>query len=340
MSSDVAFGDSAESPLVGHHDARADFLRAVEQELLSHALLIVGEEGIGKRKFVEWAVSLLWCSEPSRPCGACSSCSKVETGNHPDLTVLSKAPSEDADPRGVGSPHEITVGQVRHYVIDVLRLMPAEASCQAVVIAGADEMNEGAQNALLKTLEDPPGSTQLFLVSSRPDRLLDTLRSRCQEWRLSPLSDEETKEVLPDADAGIVRLVRGRPGIVGDFGSVDLVGLLEKFDGCLTGVIPGSVFSEYALNVIKQGTPEGALEGDVHQAVLGVLHARVRDYAQLAGGFSNDALTSDLRPLDRVSDDFSTTRMEKAVLDASDDMNRHFQPTLVWNVLGQALRSS
>jgi DNA polymerase III delta' subunit len=202
----------ADGDLAGHEELRRALLAALRRGALPHALLLTGEGGSGKRRLAEWLAAARWCAAEPPPCLTCRSCRLVSTGNHPDLHVLVRNPPREQDPDELGSRHEITVDQVRRGLIPALGVRPLEGRGRTVIIDGADELNEAAQNALLKTLEEPPHGTLLLLLAAHADALLDTVRSRCQELRLFPLTAEVLRALFPDADDERLRLAAGRPG--------------------------------------------------------------------------------------------------------------------------------
>ncbi|MET0204652.1 MAG: DNA polymerase III subunit delta' [Casimicrobiaceae bacterium] len=145
-----------------------------------HALLLTGPRGIGKRALaLEFARGLL-CESPRAgggACGECPSCRYVAAGQHPDLRVVEPVAVDDD---GVATPVEwITVDPIRA-LIDWAQLTSHRRVAKVAVIEPAERMNAAAANALLKTLEEPPPSTYLILVSAAPGRLPATVRSRCR----------------------------------------------------------------------------------------------------------------------------------------------------------------
>lgn len=152
--------------IIGHDRQKSILTRAIAADRLAHAYLFAGPEGVGKRLVALALARALFCQEGGG-CGHCASCRKVDHRNHPDLHVL--------EPDG----SSIKIEQVRSLQHD-LHLRPLESSRRICLIEAAETLTTGAANALLKTLEEPRGSTLLILISSQPHRLLDTIRSRCQ----------------------------------------------------------------------------------------------------------------------------------------------------------------
>lgn len=160
--------------------------RSVGTQRVAHAYLFDGPAGCGRRATALALIGRLFCGSPADgdACGTCPSCRKLAAGNHPDLHLLEPLPDK----------RDISIDQVRE-LQQVLSLRPFEASRKACLIDPAERMTVGAANALLKTLEEPPGHAVLILVSSQSDLLLATVRSRCQQLRFSPL-DEGTLALL------------------------------------------------------------------------------------------------------------------------------------------------
>lgn len=153
---------------------------------LAHAYLFAGPEGVGKRLTALTLAKALNCLSPPRPgdcCEKCPSCLKVNSSNHADVFGV--------EPEGNG----IKIDQIRE-MQKRFRYRPLEGGSRACILDPADQMNEAAANALLKTLEEPPAETHLFLISSRPFRLLPTILSRCQWVKFRPLSGDVIIQIL------------------------------------------------------------------------------------------------------------------------------------------------
>jgi len=165
------------------HDRQKDILRrAINSGRLAHAYLFEGPEGIGKRLMALALARAVFCLEGTG-CGCCSACRKVDHHNHPDLHIL--------EPDGAS----IKIEQIRGLQKE-LSYRPLEAEKKICLIDGADRMNPAAGNALLKTLEEPTGSALLILLTARPERVLTTIRSRCQRLPFARLAQERLQQVL------------------------------------------------------------------------------------------------------------------------------------------------
>lgn len=197
-------------------------LAAVERMIergAPQALLLVGPSSVGKTTLALDLAAGLLChaEEPGRrPCGACRACRLVETGEHQDLHRL--APEGPGRQVRIGDPEDPEPGTVRHLVRELSRL-PVEGSRRVAVVEGAHRLNEDAQNALLKTLEEPPAGVTLVLCADASDRLLPTVRSRTAFLRLRPVAIRAIEELLaeqgiePPRSSRLARLADGRPGV-------------------------------------------------------------------------------------------------------------------------------
>lgn len=156
---------------------------------LAHAYLFVGPEGVGKHLtavMLAKAMNCQWPSESGDCCERCPSCIKINSSNHADVILV--------EPDG----EMIKIDQIRG-LQRRLHYRPMEGGRRACLIDPADKMNEAASNALLKTLEEPPEETHLFLITSRPHRLLSTIQSRCQWVKFKPLSSSQIIQILQRA---------------------------------------------------------------------------------------------------------------------------------------------
>lgn len=192
--------------IAGHEANLAALRKNIEGGKIPHALLLTGPKGVGKRLVaLEFARALL-CEAPVRgaACEKCSHCAKTARGTHPDFAVTE--PNDKSN---------IVIGDIRQ-ILAKISLRPFEARCQVLVIDDADGMNEESQNALLKSLEEPPDNVYFILVSSDLSRLLATVVSRCQRIAFDFLSESDLEKAVA-AQPGVegprvrelARLLRG-----------------------------------------------------------------------------------------------------------------------------------
>ena len=157
---------------------------------LSHAYIISGPKGSGKERLAQWLAAAYVCSgEGAKPCMTCPNCRKAEGNIHPDIIRVTV-------PEG---KRNITVEQVRQLRADAY-IRPNEAPRKVFVIENAQAMNDSAQNALLKVLEDGPAYLAFLLVAENPQQLLETIRSRCELLSLAPGEDAAPKERDPELE--------------------------------------------------------------------------------------------------------------------------------------------
>ncbi len=182
------------------------------------ALLLVGPGSAGKTTLALDLAAGILChaDDPDvRPCGACRSCRLVDAGAHQDLHRL--APEGPGRQVRIGDHEDPEPGTVRHLLRELAR-RPVEGAHRVAIVEGAHRLNEDAQNALLKTLEEPPAGATLILCADEPERLLPTVRSRTAVLRLGPVGRRAMEELLvehgvePPRAARLARLADGRPG--------------------------------------------------------------------------------------------------------------------------------
>ncbi|HEV8111408.1 MAG TPA: DNA polymerase III subunit [Planctomycetota bacterium] len=241
----------------GHAETLDGLFRAARERRLAHALLFTGPEGIGKFLGAEWlAFGLLCAAGPARPCGVCGPCKRLKVGTHADVLAI------DPDLEG---EEEIKIGRItyrekdpRTNIGDFLSLKPMEGGWRVVLVRDAERMTDEAQNALLKTLEEPGEETLLALVTARPENLLPTTRSRCVVVALGPLALESTARVLvaqglaPEPARELARWSRGAPG--------GALALRDRGAIAMRAIIRGVLLGE--LDPLAAAAAIGELEGE------------------------------------------------------------------------------
>ena len=194
--------------IIGQETAKETLLRSMEQGRLSHAYLIAGEEGSGRKSLAEAFAAWLLCEDPKDgPCGACRSCRMMSAGSHPDFKRVRAAKAT-----GLG------VGEIRQQVVEDMLVRPYAGAYKIYLIEEADRMTPEAQNALLKTLEEPPEYGMILLIASREEGFLPTILSRCVTLHTVPVPEEAVEEALAgeDMDEGRRRfLARISQGYIG-----------------------------------------------------------------------------------------------------------------------------
>ncbi|MCR4655482.1 MAG: DNA polymerase III subunit delta' [Lachnospiraceae bacterium] len=161
---------------------------AIKNDNASHAYIFEGADGSGKKTLADIFAMALQCRSPvssSEPCMVCESCKKVQSRSHPDIIYLAHE-----------KPNSIGVEEIRRQLVDDILIKPYESRRKIYIIAEAEKMTVSSQNALLKTLEEPPLYAVVILLTNNISALLPTIISRCAVLRLYPLSDDIIKDYL------------------------------------------------------------------------------------------------------------------------------------------------
>jgi DNA polymerase-3 subunit delta' len=202
--------------IVGQDRAVAALERALTEGRVAHAYLFVGPERVGKHTLALRLAQALNCDSEEPPCGECTPCRRIAGGLHADVQTVAVGEPEPDDESGP-APRGIHVSQVRE-VERATALKPYEGRSRVVIFDPAEEMNAAAQNAFLKTLEEPPPQVVFVLVTADESRLLPTVRSRCRRLELRLPSLDEIEGALAERGVDgerprlLARLSRGRIG--------------------------------------------------------------------------------------------------------------------------------
>jgi DNA polymerase-3 subunit delta' len=292
---------------------------------LAQAYCFTGPAGVGKRTTALALAQAVECRAPLNAeapdaCGRCPACRKVAAGEHPDVTIV--RPSDKT---------VITIEQIRE-VAARAALKPYEGTTKVWILDPADQMQEPAANALLKTLEEPLGRSLFVLVTSAVSALLPTIRSRCQEVRFEPLSEAALREILlhhgraPEDAAAAAALAGGSAerALAVDPAAAQRIWEETVADWwAALASIPRLL--EYAERV---GKNRATLE-----AVLEVLGVALRDVAVLAAGIAPAAVPATRQAaLDRVVAALPASRalrLHAAVGEAAVALGRNAQPRFV-----------
>lgn len=172
--------------VVGHKDIIKYMKTAVEQNKLSHAYILNGERGSGKKLLAGLFAMTLQCEKgESEPCGVCRSCVQTNSGNQPDIITIKHE-----------KPASISVDDIREQLNGDILIKPYSSRYKIYIVPEADLMTVQAQNALLKTLEEPPEYAVIFLLTENAESLLSTIRSRCVMLKLRNIKDKLVKKYL------------------------------------------------------------------------------------------------------------------------------------------------
>ena len=272
------------SDLTGHERPISLLKSAIRHDRLAHAYLFHGETSIGKALSATLLAQALNCEQPDRiaeqdSCGQCRSCLQIAARTYPDYVVLE--PDRDA------ATPQIKIEQVRdleqHFIYK-----PLLSERKICLIDDADRLTIGAANALLKTLEEPPGHGLFILVSGRPHALPATIRSRCQMLRFTPPAQTQVEAALilhreiPPAEARFLALLT--EGRIGEALTIDLTTVRARQREYLDLVAPTAMRSVTAILV----SAEALAKADRGADTLRWLNRWIRDLAIVIVGGSQD----------------------------------------------------
>jgi DNA polymerase-3 subunit delta' len=266
--------------------------RAVTTDRLPHAYLFHGPDGVGKETLALALAQLLLCGAPTEievdvarrasvgverlrvGCGRCEDCRLVAARTHPDLHLIYRQLAHDHPDAQVRKrmAKELSVDVVRHFITAKVGRTPARGRAKIFVVREANLMKASAQNALLKTLEEPPGATVIILLTISADRLLPTTRSRCQSIRFDglPTAFVETQfaklqpEVAPDEAKWYARCSDGSIGRAVEFVADGLFAINHRLIENLVN-IGGNTKSGALTAVVKAWTDHAKALGDVYR---------------------------------------------------------------------------
>lgn len=197
------------SEIIGHKDVVEYFQKAIKSGKISHAYILNGEKGAGKRILARTFAAALNCeSDGEKPCGECHSCRQAENKNHPDIMEVTH-----------DKPNSVSVEDIRTQVVEDVTIRPYSSPYKVYIICDAEKMTPQAQNALLKTIEEPPEYVVILLLTTNASAFLPTILSRCVMLNTKPVPDAQVREYLmehvqvPDYQADIcVAFAQGNIG--------------------------------------------------------------------------------------------------------------------------------
>src|SRR6185437_1169559 len=188
---------------------------------LPHAMIFAGPVGVGKATTAKALAKLFLCEKPNKDeaCGTCESCRTFDGGNHPDYHVITKELIRYYDKTGTSKAIDLSIKVIRPELVEKAGRKPVMGRGKVFIVEQAESMNAAAQNAMLKTLEEPAGRTLIVLLTDQPNSLLPTIRSRCQTVRFAYLDEKRVQKELvgrgldPATAADAAALSRGSLGV-------------------------------------------------------------------------------------------------------------------------------
>ena len=172
--------------VVGHSEIIQYIQNAVTEDKVSHAYILNGEKGSGKKMLASLFAQTLQCEKGgTEPCYECHSCKQAVSGNHPDIIWVTHE-----------KPNSISVDDIRTQVNNTVDIKPYQGPYKVYIIPQADMMTPQAQNAILKTIEEPPSYAVFLLLTENAETLLPTINSRCVMLKLRNIKDTLIKKYL------------------------------------------------------------------------------------------------------------------------------------------------
>ncbi len=366
---------------VQHQDQPLDRLqRAMSAGRMPHAYIFSGPEGIGKELTAARLAAVLLCSSPTTKkastgrewrdaCGKCVDCELMQAGNHPDFHRIYRTLNKVHPDSGVQKRKavELSIEVIRYFLIDKIGMRPSRDRAKVYVITEADRLNPYSQNAILKTLEEPPEHSYLILLTPSADSLLDTTRSRCQQigFNLLPADFIQDKLVrdhgaTPAAARFLSELAQGSAGRAIQYLQL---GLHESAPALLEGLSRagadplsfGNLLQDMAKKLaVRLRSGAGKDEGDDDDTadtnlsrlgqtiVLSVTSAILRDVMRLAAGAEAVALPGDstTRSLASTSNAERIRSAIKAVNSAEYQIGRNVNAGLIFDNVGLSVGRS
>lgn len=288
--------------LIGNHHIKEILRRMIAKDRVPRSLLFAGIDGAGKKQFALDLAKSFVCLNPQNleACGNCSTCKRADKFSFP------KSDDRDAHKEVIFSEFPdigLVIPYNKNILVDAIRdlekeanFRPYESKARIFIIDDADKMNDAASNALLKTLEEPAPTTYLILISSRPDSLLQTIRSRCQTIRFAPIDAREiekyllsTKKFSPDDAELVARLSTGSIGRALDLD-------LEKFRiqrEAMLKVLQSVVGKPNHFSLLKAGEEmNDAKNKDGYEFYLEILQTLIHDIWTLNHGANEKTLVN------------------------------------------------
>jgi DNA polymerase III subunit delta' len=257
--------------LVGHDSNMTRFCAALSAGKLHHGWILAGPRGLGKAQFARNAARLLVDPENQYP-------TLIDHATHPDIITIARLAKE---PPKEGEEIAADAERKRNIGVDQIRALqsrlttrPGLSDKRAIIIDAADDMERSTANALLKSLEEPPVGTYFFLVSHASDKLLPTIRSRCQILRFDPLCDADMALALranmPDIDDqnldALIRVGAGAPGQALEFADLDLASLETAMQAIIQSGDPNNAYRSAMANALALKAAQPRYEAFLRRA--------------------------------------------------------------------------
>lgn len=312
--------------LIGNDDIKVLLGRLAANQRVPQSLLFAGPESVGKKLFAFELARMMLCADGG--CGKCSVCTRIgkfdipkpEKGEDFDVVFLSEHPDV-----GMVVPYKrnLRVGAIRELEREA-HFRPFEADKRIFIINDAEKLNDSSANALLKTLEEPPATTYLILVTSRPDSLLQTIRSRCQMVRFAPVAAKRVEDLLLGTgkftaeDAMLA--ARAAKGSVGKALDTDIEWFRHSRDSMLD-VIRAALVSGNVSSMLQTSEQlNDAKNKESYEDSINVLESLIRDIFALAKGAEQESIANaDIADaLLKLFGEVTTSKIERWIADVEE----------------------
>lgn len=214
--------------IIGNEQIKEHLKNAITLQRVSHAYIFNGDKGMGKKMVSGTFVMALQCEKGlAEPCMECRSCRQILSGSQPDVKYITHE-----------KPGVISVDEIREQINNDIQIKPYSSRYKIYVMDEAEKMNVQAQNALLKTIEEPPEYAMIILLTSNSEIFLPTILSRCVSLNMKPLNNAQIKDYLmrsmgfPDYQADVVAVFAG-----GNLGKAIRLASSEDFNEIKNSVI-------------------------------------------------------------------------------------------------------
>ncbi len=325
----------------GHDALITSFQRVASRGRLAHAYLFVGPSGIGKRLFALELAKALLCEgqhDQFEGCDHCPGCALLEAGTHPDFLLMQKPPED----------MEFRIALMRE-ILDRIYLKPARGRGKVAILDDADDLNDEAANAFLKTLEEPPPGSLLVLLGTSTDRQLPTIVSRCQVVRFAPLSETLVDKVLaeqgiddPTQRQRLAALSEGCPGTALALSDPALWEFRRDLIRCLaTQPLQGVEFSRKWMEFLEEAGKESKLQRRRAALCLQLLVSLLQDALRCSVGSTPRVASAEetevlVAVVHRIGTD-PLLRLIERTLQADEQVERYLQLVLILEALMDAL---
>ncbi len=210
--------------ILGNERIKEHFITAVRHKKISHAYIMEGDKGSGKKMLAAAFSKILQCegrenADIAEACGKCEACIQMEHKDHPDVIWVTHE-----------KPNVISVGEIREQVVNTVDIMPYKGPYKIYIIDEAEKMNVAAQNAILKTIEEPPEYAIIFLLTTNRGAFLDTILSRCILLETKPVSGKMIEQYLGEKCSVPEEEAEFAAGFsLGNIGKAEAIVLSEEF---------------------------------------------------------------------------------------------------------------